>query len=329
MAISIRSTATSRTLSNATLTLNATKPSGVVAGDVLIAFVVVGDTGGVEPVFTAPAGWTLIQDQADHANGPANYIKLAAYWRLAGGSEPSTYTFTTSTATQSRFAVVINAYIGVDTTTPVAPTEVGSFANVTNQSTNERPTGSITTSTSRWIVTGVADRNNSTFTTPGSLTERALTNGQTPGAVVLDSNGYVSAGPVSYMLESSTISSTFVGIIFSLVDGNATPPVIAIDRPAANLVDLRGSTVGDASELTYSDPVHVSGPVLVWSELAEGIFLFEQSTGTTPSVYNFTVSQDDAQTADDDETIAPAAQQVVNISAPRRPAGSGPGTTWL
>lgn len=252
MAVGFRSTATSRTASNATLTLAATKPTGVVEGDVLIAFATVGDTGATEPTFTPPSGWTAIRSQVDYATGPTNYIKTVAYWKLATNSEPSTYTFTTSVATSSRFAVIINAYTGVNGTNPIGSGEVNGDSVVPNSTA--RATGAITLAAKRWVVAAVSDRGNSTFTTPAGLTARASTNGQTPSMAVFDSNDYVSSGTVSYQSESSVSSSTSNGIIFSLVDGGTVPYIPTVGGSSS----FRNAAAG-------SVPVNISAvPVGGW-----------------------------------------------------------------
>lgn len=60
----------------------ATKPTGAIPGDRLIAIVAYGtDT------LTVPSGWTLIQTDTNGA------ISLASYYKTVGGSEPGTYTW--------------------------------------------------------------------------------------------------------------------------------------------------------------------------------------------------------------------------------------------
>ena len=299
MAIALRGTSISRTSSNGTLTLAASNP-GAVEHDLMLAFVAVGETGATQPTFTPPAGWTLVDSEFDSASGPANYVKAAVYRKIAGASEPSTYTFTTDLATSSRFGVIIAAYSGVDTAAPIA--QVNSSNGDTSNNTN-RPTGSITTTGDRYMVLCVGDRNSSTYTAPSGYTQRAITNGQTPSAVVFDSGGTLPAGTYSYTITSSTSTSTTFGFVIALTPGVvADPPDVDVDQPAGNLVDLRGSTAGDSSTLTYSTPTRVSGPALAVSALATGIWLFEQDP-SSESVYTVGVQQVDGQTASQNVTI--------------------------
>src|SRR5438876_4076296 len=89
------------------------KPSGTVAGDVMIASI------SVKPntaTITAPAGWTLVR-RMDNATAQAS--SLAIYRRTADASDSSVthYLWSTSGAT---FAMgTIQSFYGVDTTTPI------------------------------------------------------------------------------------------------------------------------------------------------------------------------------------------------------------------
>lgn len=73
-----------------TTSLTVNKPSGVVSGDFLFAIMAAEDGAGV--TWTGDTGWTEIADQGVPAS-----LRIA--YKVAGGSEPSTYTFTTSAIT--------------------------------------------------------------------------------------------------------------------------------------------------------------------------------------------------------------------------------------
>ena len=68
------------------------KPSGAAAGDLLLATLEVDEDPA--PV-TPPAGWTLLQDTVG-AGGTGNAFHTQVWWKLAGSSEPSSYTWTVS-----------------------------------------------------------------------------------------------------------------------------------------------------------------------------------------------------------------------------------------
>ena len=89
-AIGLRGTATTATVTNnASLTIN--KPTGVASGDVMIANLV--EVNSLTAP-TAPAGWTSI-DGRSLAGGTNRYARI--FYKVAGGSEPTSYTFTVPT----------------------------------------------------------------------------------------------------------------------------------------------------------------------------------------------------------------------------------------
>lgn len=92
-------------------TVDATKPSGTVSGDLLVAFAYAQTFGG--NTLAPPAGWTTIQE----TDNISSEFEAGLYYKLAGGSEGSTYTFTATAAEE--FTVIILRVSGVDATTPV------------------------------------------------------------------------------------------------------------------------------------------------------------------------------------------------------------------
>lgn len=110
---------------------------------------------------------------------------------------------------------------------------------------------------------------------------------------------------------------------------SSSGPTLTVTRPAANLADLRTSTSGDASSLTYNTPVRVSGPTLTVSSLASGLWLFSQDA-STDAVYTVCVTQGDAQTASQNITIAAqsSSSSSTNVAAPKRLISAPPSTNW-
>jgi hypothetical protein len=90
------------------ITIN--KPSGTVSGHVMIANI----SGANGYTFSSvPSGWTLITS----VNSGDNYT-LKAYYKVAGGSEPSSYTWSAQSSSDT-FTGVISTYSGVDTADPI------------------------------------------------------------------------------------------------------------------------------------------------------------------------------------------------------------------
>ena len=85
-----------------TTSINLARPTGTLTGDVMLALL---DVRGTSTV-TAPAGWTLIRTDTYTAS-----LRMHAYWRVATGSDPTSWTWTFS---GSRLAAgAIHAYSGV------------------------------------------------------------------------------------------------------------------------------------------------------------------------------------------------------------------------
>lgn len=90
------------------------KPAGTVSGDVMLAFLLADGVNSPASWATRlPAGWTVVQEDLD--TNAFRFHGCIAY-KVAGGSEPSTYGFTFGT--QSGCGVIIS-YSGVDNTTPI------------------------------------------------------------------------------------------------------------------------------------------------------------------------------------------------------------------
>lgn len=115
MAIALRSYDSQIAATNGSVVM--TKPTGTLSGDVLIfqadwPNTVGGSNGAITTNVTAPSGFTLI----DGAYG--TQTSHVAYYKICGGSEPSSYTWSWAGGT-GRGAFILAAYSGADGTTPI------------------------------------------------------------------------------------------------------------------------------------------------------------------------------------------------------------------
>jgi hypothetical protein len=118
----LRGTATTATSASASFTC--AKPTGVVAGDILISLQFT-DLG----VGSTPSGWTQLRNYTAD-------IESRLAWKVAGSSEPASYTFSQSTGGIGGGAIVI-ALQGASTSTPVSAVgSTGSGSTVTTPSVN-------------------------------------------------------------------------------------------------------------------------------------------------------------------------------------------------
>lgn len=207
-------------------------PAGTVAGDVLVA-AATSSNASYMPV--APAGWTLVR------NGTSNlYTAGSVYYRVATGSEPSSYTFTGFTPNTWEGAVVLAAFSGVDTTTPVDVSGVQVAASQTNPATAPSVT---TTVTGTLHVMAYMARNmqfsaSYSASTPvgtssvGTRTSNAATP-QTIVAVV--SRTQTAAGATGSFSSTLTNTSYWVGISLALRGTSGVDPTVTLSwTPSAD-----------------------------------------------------------------------------------------------
>lgn len=86
------------------------KPTGTVEGDVLVAFITVNWTS--TPTITPPSGWTQVGTWG--ASG-ASSTHAGVWYKVAGASEPTSYTWTISTTMTDSGSAIVRY-------TPTAPT---------------------------------------------------------------------------------------------------------------------------------------------------------------------------------------------------------------
>lgn len=130
------------------------RPTGVVAGNILLAAV----TANNAAIGTLPTGWTEFQD-----GGAGGAIRTHLCWKLATGSEPSTYTF--SFAAGRPIVATVSAWSGVDQLAPIAAvaTPVTDSGGAEPRST---PDCDSTTATTHGVVMYIRSSYDNTSTTP-------------------------------------------------------------------------------------------------------------------------------------------------------------------
>lgn len=104
------------------------------------------------------------------------------------------------------------------------------------------------------------------------------------------------------------------------------PPTLDVDQPAPNVVDLRASTAGDGSSLTFPTPTETTSTGTTPVSLAAGLWLFDDTDAST-----WTVSCAQGDTQSDSASIDVTARGSLGVShgnAPLMPTGSIPGTAW-
>ena len=95
------------------------KPSGTASGDLLVAyFLTFTEAGYGTPTHEPPTGWTLVSQRTSDVYYSGAVIG-AVYYKVAGGSEPATYTWGNALSARTFGNVVMLRITGADTTTPI------------------------------------------------------------------------------------------------------------------------------------------------------------------------------------------------------------------
>ena len=156
----VRSSFTTAVNTTAATTLRIPAPSGVAAGDVLVSCVAL--NGGSIGSAGGPSGWTLLASQTSLANP-----KVYGYFKVATGTEPADYAWTTSSTTSGGVISRYSGAAGLDTTASAASGAAALSGTV----------GQVTTTTANAMLVGCMSVNSSsaTLSSPAGMTEVAET----------------------------------------------------------------------------------------------------------------------------------------------------------
>lgn len=301
MAISFVAESHSPGLTGYASSVTVNKPTGTTEGDLLFAFIGGTRSGSV------PSGWTQLLSEAQGTSTGTVYL----YYKFAGASEPSSYTFNFVGTKYSKTHTIV-AYRGVDPDVPIGS------SNSKEDSGTVFDTPSITATTGQWIVSfasqySFASGSSEVKTwTINTGTQRAdygqeLNNDEDAASCWFDSNGGVSSGSTSRTHTASSsctvgmtgilslneadsgyegvlsgtlpeLTGTFTGEELSLdAQLTATLPALNSEFTAFTTVDLEGSFAVDLPALTASLTGHrpVDGSMAATLPTLTANFLFE------------------------------------------------------
>ncbi|MBI2967953.1 MAG: T9SS type A sorting domain-containing protein [Bacteroidetes bacterium] len=251
------------------VTVTNSNPGCVVQDDLMIAHVTyrpnTGDVGS-----TPPAGWTRIFYQ-EHPNAQ---MVVDVFYKVAGASEPGTYTFT-QTSNGSDMAVSIMNYRGVSTVDPIQ----GVAGRYTSGTTHTTPC--LTASSDQAMIVTLFSLNNCNtcnlndviWTSPAGMTERydigVIQSSQIGGSG--DDVVQVAKGCVQKTGTSSVNNNGFA-IIISL------RPIGGTDY-YSTLYGGNNSKFNSGASVTLTKPGNVKQNDLLIVHLAQG---YPTSSGATP-----------------------------------------------
>ncbi len=219
------------------------RPAGMEAGDVLVAVIAAVGT----PSVSTPDGWTLLGVQ-----DAATSVRAVAYYRVADGSEPASWTWTLG-ASQRSFGWV-GAYTGVDLLAPVefsagaADTTAGTSWTTASASVSRQSVRVVTAVAAVRTASGVA----TTWT--GFDTERAdsSTNagsGTDLAACVQDYEGVASSQANVFTSSQSCTAGALWAVTlrpaFTEYDGGTLRPIVEMAFGA--------DPDGDPADWTWTD----------------------------------------------------------------------------
>ena len=197
---------TSKNLNDTASSIVVNKPAGVIEGDVLIASIAVRpETLTVTP----PSGWTLVVRQN---NSIATVNAVLIYSKVAGASEPSTYTWSFSVGSTGSVGS-ISAFTGVDLTDPI--NTYGSFADTIASYSIVAPSITTTVDGAMILTTHVTSSSND-WTPPSGMTE------MTDASSLAIPNGVGIGIETNYLLQTSAGSTSSKTATFSSAGGVAS-----------------------------------------------------------------------------------------------------------
>ena len=238
--------------------ITATTPTGIRTGDVLVAVVTIAPVtvGGTPPTATTPTGWTKIQEKLGTG------VRVIAYQQAVTTAVPANITITRSAA--SKTILNLAAYTGVDLTTPVDVSAVGSNSSGTSHTS---PSVTVTGANRKLItITGYAQQ---TSTTPDLATTERVDNSTlavspTTSLHIADQT-WASTAATGTRIATSAVASTSATISIAL-------------RPRANTTDYLYDI--DRHQILRKDPTNTV-------TLTIGNLELQQSSTTTPTATRY------------------------------------------
>ncbi len=209
------------------------KPTGTVENDVLVATVAFVGSSGYTVSPPGGGGWTLIKDVST-----SGYYPGKTYYKVAGSSEPASYTFTVSSSTNAGVGGIVS-YRNVNTSSPI---DGNSALASGSSSTHVAPATTTTASETRTVViynqstVGTGLNMSWTATTPSTMSERVDTYGNFSTSYIglgfydISQND---AGAMATKTATSTRSSSYTAFQFALVPADPTRMLLYWDGGAA------------------------------------------------------------------------------------------------
>lgn len=279
-----------------------TKPACVAVNDLMLAHITARSTAFI----TAPAGWTVV-----FQNMVSNSTTSAAFYKVATGAEPASYTFTSDISDNS---VAILVYRGVDVTDPIETSGIQTTAAGTSHTTP-----CITATTDQTMVVALfglsscssCNLTDVNFTAPAGMTERydlgmiqSSSQGEAGYDVVQATKGCVqktatsfasTAGNAGLVILRPSGGNDFYSTVYNGGSSNfVATGAVTLARPTVKQNDLMVAHLSAAVTVTGPGATPPAGWTLLRFDLeASGIgsWIYYKVAGASEAgTYSFAVS---------------------------------------
>ncbi|MEE8264025.1 MAG: DUF2341 domain-containing protein, partial [Gammaproteobacteria bacterium] len=242
------------TQNNLATSLAAAKPAGTVEGDLLIATVSHDIGTGTLGAPGAPDDWTLIEP----ATPGSEQMRTRSWYRVAGASEPSTYTFTSTSAADDMIVQISSYYSSSGVNAAGWTLEDKSYKYQTGLNTIS--TTSVTATTANLFYAAFVNDDNEAVTTAPPL--NVLDSVTTSSTAQATYYGNVGAGAISESLTwgGTADETAAVAAVFSwtAAAGGGVGILFEIDHEEGDFTDY-DSTVTDVGDLSVTTAAALAG----------------------------------------------------------------------
>ena len=228
------------------------KPVGTIAGDLLVASLIL--DGGGNIAISAPPGWTLIRRRNNDT-----HIGIATYYRVAGNSEPPSYSFAQSQT--SPWAAGIARVSGIDPITPLIGSSfsAGRRGSVTAASVDV-PRGNTL------VMAYFSNLSDATYTPPSATEEQYDTPNTTAGTPshMLATMKKADSGASGELTAAPKFSRRWAAqqVVIAGAAGELPPPPTPEDLSSCNIQCTGTPVAGDIATLYITDAKDTTGTLL-------------------------------------------------------------------
>lgn len=285
------------------------RPTGVMAGDVLIAVV----TTRSVPVIPAPSGWSTVIETKNQT-----IMQQLVFIHVAGSSEPASYTFSFAKAVSATGGII--AYSGVD---PISPID-GSAGSISASSATVTAPSLTTTTDNAMLVALFGMARLTSFTEPAAMNERFDVSGSS--SVTYKVSSAADDAPLGTAGPTGSRSATAAGAA-----GNVGQLVALRAAGAPAVADFDGVPLSGIAPLTVSFQDRSTGSLSSWAwdfdgdQQTDSIARNPTHTYTDPGTYTVGLTIANGETSDTEVKTAYVVVDPVPTSSPTDPTIVGAG----